>query len=102
MRTPDAAPPRRAVRLPPGRSDAVHGAGSGTSNVLSMPPSAQAAGAEPRMFWILRDRYVDSSPGARTAAFLSEAIAAKLVFAFAAPVAGAAHVPPGLGRTSPM
>src|SRR6266851_1783997 len=45
MRTPDAAPPRRAVRLPPGRSDAVQGADSGTSKMLSRPPSAQPAGA---------------------------------------------------------
>ena len=50
MRTPEDAPPRRAVRLPPGRSDAVQGAGSGTSKMLSSPPSAHAAGAVPRMF----------------------------------------------------
>src|SRR5437667_67780 len=56
IRTIADAPPRRAVRLPPGRSDAVHGAPSGTSKVLSSPPSGHAAGAEPRMFAIFRER----------------------------------------------
>src|SRR6185295_18799028 len=103
MRTPVGAPPRRAVRLPPGRSDAVHGAEPGTSKMLSRPPSAHAAGADPRTLAILRDKKPDSSPGASTAAFLAAAIVAKLLFAFAAPVAGAAHVPPpGTGRESPM
>src|SRR5438552_1062802 len=103
MRTPEGVPLRRAVRLPPGRSDDEHGAESGTSKTLSRPPSAQAAGAEPRMFWILRERNVDSSPGERTAAFFAAAIEAKLLLALAAPVAGAAQVPPpGIARVSPI
>src|ERR671931_2141020 len=93
MRTPVAAPPRRAVRLPPGRSDAVQGVASGTSKMLSRPPSGHAGGAAPRTFWIFRDRKPDSSPGASTAAFFAAAIDTKLLLTFAAPAAGAAHVP---------
>src|SRR5439155_19224786 len=96
-------PMRPAVRLPPGRSAAVHGPAIGTSVSFSRPIVGQAAGATPRMFRILRDTKSESSPGTKTAAFFSAAIDAKFVFALAAPLAGAAHVPGALvfGRTSP-
>src|SRR5947209_13740949 len=100
MRPPASPlPPRRAVRLPPGRSDAVQVVASGTSKMLSRPPSGHAGGAAPRMFWILRDRKPDNSPGASTAAFFAAAIETTLLLTLAVPPAGAAQVPPpGTGR----
>src|SRR5262245_54180349 len=61
------------------------------------------ADADPRTFSHLRDRSVDASPGASTAAFFMAAIDAKLVFGFAAPVVGVPQVPsPLFGPTSPI
>src|SRR5687767_3804359 len=101
MATALDAPPRRTVRVPPTPSGAVHATDVGTVVSSVRPVVVQAAIVVPRSAPIFTARKTVVSVAVITTAFLTAAMVATFELALAAPIAGAAQVPPR-SRLLPM